>query len=249
MSTLRRKTTSNRPIGGNGRVRFRLRNSTRSLIDWLMRQLRPARSKWRTRVVAGRPRLTSSCEYSPLRERVSISSDRSVATSSIFQPASSGVSRAVMMMLYGSWPLEHAPAQIRRVRLDLVFANAGKTFWRSAVKGSESRNHDVSLVVNASTTCFIAAGVRRFDRSATYASTSGWPAARANGTSRDSTRYSLPVSSTIALSARTSSRTKVKAWGLMVTVHLLLLRLSWDCRRSRLRAGARGDGISPREDR
>jgi hypothetical protein len=52
---------------------------------------------------------------------------------------------------YASWPLEHAADQIVSPR-DGGSVTSGSRCWVNVWNGCESRNHEVSLVVNASTT-------------------------------------------------------------------------------------------------
>jgi hypothetical protein len=80
----------------------------------------------------------------------------------------------------------------------------------SAVNGSPSRNHDVSFVVSASTIRRFLSGSGRWRTDSTNSCTSAMPCWRAIGSSRASTRYSLPGWSTIALSLCTSARTQSK---------------------------------------
>ena len=152
MSTLRRKTTSYGPPGGAGSSRLCRRNVTTLRSGSDTSQCAPARWKWRTSMGAGRPRFTSSWLYVPARARFSTCSDRSVAVMDSDVPASRTPSSTIAME-YGSCPVEHAADHTRRVSSRPRCArSAGTTCWDSAVNGAESRNHDVSLVVSASTT-------------------------------------------------------------------------------------------------
>ena len=78
------------------------------------------------------------------------------------------------------------------------------------MNGSPSRNHEVSFVVSASTICRVLSALGRERTDSTYWETSAMPSCRAIGSSRASTRYSLPGWSTIALSLCTSARTQSK---------------------------------------
>ena len=186
----------------------------------------PARVKCRTSIGAGRPRLTSSWLNRPALVRSTISRDRSVAVIETRVAALGSESSSSIAIVYGSCPLEQAADQIcRRSFGPRAASRAGMTVEVSAVNGSPSRNHDVSFVVSASTMRPHAVGVgpgahrlhelRRRRRC---------PRCRAIGSSRASTRYSLPGWSTIALSLCTSARTQSK----LVAVSVIgLLRQTW----------------------
>jgi hypothetical protein len=107
--------------------------------------------------------------------------------------------------VYGSCPLEQAADQICSRSAGLRSASReGSTVEVSAVNGSPSRNHEVSLVVSASTILRVDSGLGRVRTESTNWPTSGRPIWRAIGSSRASTRYSLPGASTMALSRCTS---------------------------------------------
>ena len=113
--------------------------------------------------------------------------------------------------MYGSCPLEQAADQIcSRSFGPRAASSAGITVEVSAVNGSPSRNHDVSFVVRASTMRRLLSGSGRVRTDSTNEETSAMPICRAIGSSRASTRYSLPGWSTIALSLWTSARTQSK---------------------------------------
>src|SRR5664280_3466804 len=101
-----------------------------------------------------------------------------------------------------SCPLEQAADQIVIWREVEDLATSGSRCWVKASNGWESRNHDVSLVVSASTTASVSWASPLRSRT-TRAATSLSPKERAIGASRDSTRYSLPGCRSIELRWRT----------------------------------------------
>ena len=112
---------------------------------------------------------------------------------------------SIMAMLYGSWPLEQPADQIviLRSRARLT-SSSGRMCAERASNGRRSRNHEVSFVVIASTTSACRAVSGEDWRRATRSEIFSPPSRRASGVSRDSTRYSLPGSSTMAERRHTS---------------------------------------------
>ena len=174
-------------------------------------------SKCVTSIGAGRPRLTSSWLYRPARARVEHLLGQ-VGGEDLERrgrrqarpPASSRSSTAPARS--STRPTRSAAAPRRRAA-----ASSGGHDVPSAARrtGAASRNQDVSLVVSASTTalevaprCGGCAGARHVG-----VDVGERRASRASGSSRLSTRYSLPGSSWIALRRRTRSATKAKVSG------------------------------------
>ena len=183
---------------------------------------------------AGRPRLTSSWLKRPALVRATISRDRSVAVIETRVDAPGSESSSSIAIVYGSCPLEEAADQIcRRSFGPRAASSCGITVEVNAVNGSPSRNHEVSFVVSASTMRRVLSGSGLLRTDSTNWETSGSPSWRAIGSSRASTRYSLPGWSTIALSLCTSARTQSK----LVAVRVIEL-----LRREPCRAGRRSGG-------
>ena len=187
----------------------------------------PARVKCRTSIGAGSPRLTSSWLNFPARVRSTISRERSVAVMDTRVAALGIASSSSIAIVYGSCPLEQAADQIcSRSAGPRAPSSEGSTVEVRAVNGSPSRNHEVSFVVSASTILRVFSGLGRLRTESTSWPTSGRPMERAMGSSRASTRYSLPGASTIALSRCTSWRTQSK----LVVVRVIAVLRRWQGR-------------------
>src|SRR3569833_4280284 len=239
MRTLRRYTTSNGPIRGKAVARLHSAAGTKRLSAGATSHALPARVKWRTSIGAGRPRLTSSWLKRPARVRSTISRERSVAVIETRVAALGSASSSSIASVYGSWPLEHAADQIFSGSTGpRALTSAGSTVEVRAVNGSPSRNHEVSLVVSASTIRRLASGSGRVRTVSTRLPTSGRPIWRAIGSSRASTRYSLPGWRTIALSLCTSWRTQSK----LVVARVIEFLRRWQERRRRGQRRTGGGG-------
>src|SRR3954468_24098160 len=112
---------------GIGAVRFISLNETFLRSCEVIRQCAPARSKYCTSWLAGRPRLTSTWLHPAGSARLAISVEMSVPMISYDQPGGR-FSCSVMARLYASCPLELAADHTRILRVaerDLI--SSGKT--------------------------------------------------------------------------------------------------------------------------
>jgi hypothetical protein len=113
-----------------------------------------------------------------------------------------------MTTLYASWPVDAAADQIRRRRLaDRLAIRSGRIAVRRVSNTGGSRKNEVSFVVIASTTAVTSGSDGPLTRSRpTRPDSPVTPSDRASGSRRDSTRYCLESSRTIAARSATSFR-------------------------------------------